>query len=126
MKSNSDVRPPCLLDLGNGSWHYNYNITEVETPAEPTEQGDDTAEPAVRVSYNYDTVLIWGAPNADKCIKAVLRDRRDETEEFNLINKYNSFVVGISTDENDKTEYEDYLREVSSVKAMVYSDLATK
>lgn len=123
MKSNSDVRPPCLLDLGNGSWHYNYNITEVETPAE---QGDETADETVRISYDYDTVLIWGTPNEDKCIKAVLRDRRDETEEFNLINKYNSFVVGISTDESDKTEYEDYLREVSSVKAMVYTDLATK
>ena len=30
MKSNSNDRPPILQDLGNGSWHYNYNITEVE------------------------------------------------------------------------------------------------
>ena len=91
MKSNSNDRPPILQDLGNGSWHYNYNITEVDY---------------------------------DKCVKAVLRSRRDETEEFSLINKYNAFVLGLSTDEADKTEYENYLKEVLAVKAMVRADLA--
>ena len=83
MKSNSNDRPPILQDLGNGSWHYNYNITEVEIQSEPMA----------------------------------------ETEEFSLINKYNAFVLGLSTDETDKTEYEAYLSEVIAVKAMVRADL---
>ena len=45
------------------------------------------------------------------------------TEEFSLINKYNAFVLGLSTDETDKTEYEAYLSEVIAVKAMVRADL---
>lgn len=115
MKSNSNFRPEILQNLGNGSFHYNYNITEVEVPAE---EGQPT-----RTEYNYDTVQIWGTPDYDKCVKAVLRSRRDETQEFSLINKYNAFVLGLSIDESDKTEYENYLKEVIEVKAMVLADL---
>lgn len=114
MKSFSNVRPPKLLDLGNGSWHYNFNIQEVEIE---NEEGE------IKTEYEYDTVLIWGIPNYDKCVKAVLRDRRDETEEFSLINKYNAFALGVSEEEADKEEYEAYLEEVKSVKAMVRADL---
>lgn len=120
MKSNSDVRPPIILDLGNGSYHYNYNIQEVEAPADPIQEGEGPKR-----GFEYDTVLIWGRPNKDSVTKAVLRSRRDETEEFNLINKYNSFVLGISTNPADKAEYEAYLAEVQGVKEMVQIDLLT-
>ena len=123
MKSNSNDRPPILQDLGNGSWHYNYNITEVEIQSEPMAETEGEQEPAARKAYDYDTVEIWGRPDYDKCVKAVLRSRRDETEEFSLINKYNAFVLGLSTDETDKTEYEAYLSEFIAVKAMVRADL---
>ena len=123
MKSNSNDRPPILQDLGNGSWHYNYNITEVEIQSEPMAETEGEQEPAARKAYDYDTVEIWGRPDYDKCVKAVLRSRRDETEEFSLINKYNAFVLGLSTDETDKKEYEAYLSEVIAVKAMVRADL---
>ena len=124
MKSNSNDRPPILQDLGNGSWHYNYNITEVEVTPEPMAEAEGDQVPAARKAYDYDTMEVWGRPDYDKCVKAVLRSRRDETEEFSLINKYNAFVLGLSTDEADKTEYENYLKEVLAVKAMVRADLA--
>lgn len=119
MKSNSDVRPLIIQDLGNGSYYYNYNIHEVTVPVEPTE-GE---EPEEKTAYEYDSVLIWGIPNYAKCVKAVLRDRRDETEEFSLINKHNAFALGVSEEEADKEEYEAYLEEVKAVKAMVKTDL---
>lgn len=119
MKSNSDVRPPIIQDLGNGSYYYNYNIHEVRVPAEPTE-GE---EPEEKTVFEYEAVLVWGIPNYKKCVKAVLRDRRDESEEFSLINKYNAVVLGLSDDEDDKEEYLAYLSEVLSVKAMVKADL---
>lgn len=126
MKSNSDVRPPILQNLGNGSWHYNYNIMEVELPAETikeTEEAEGKETPAVRTGYDYETVEVWGNPDYDKCVKAVLRSRRDETEEFSFINKYNASVLGIAKDEAAETEYKAYLQEVVAVKAMVRSDL---
>ena len=100
MKSNSNDRPPILQDLGNGSWHYNYNITEVEVTPEPMAEAEGDQVPAARKAYDYDTVEVWGRPDYDKCVKAVLRSRRDETE------------------------YENYLKEVLAVKAMVRADLA--
>ena len=112
-----------MQDLGNGSWHYNHNITEVEVQPEPMAETGGEQAPAARKAYEYDTVEVWGRPDYDKCVKAVLRSRRDETEEFSLINKYNAFVLGLSTDETDKTEYEAYLSEVIAVKAMVRADL---
>lgn len=124
MKSNSNDRPPILQDLGNGSWHYNYNITEVEVQPEVMAETENEQAPAARKAYDYDTVEVWGRPDYDKCVKAVLRSRRDETEEFSLINKYNAFVLGLSTDEADKEEYEAFLTEVMAVKAMVRNDLA--
>lgn len=121
MESKSNIKPVVLHDLGNGSWHYNYNITEVEAPEPITQISGHT--PEIRKAYNYETVKIWGTPNYDKCVKAVLRSRRDETEEFSLINKYNAFILGLSTDEADKAKYEAYLSEVLAVKAMVQADL---
>lgn len=119
MKSNSNVRPPIILDLGDGSWHYNYNIKEVQVETEVAE-GE---EPTTKTAFEYETVQVWGTPDYDKCVKAVLRSQRGETEEFNLINKYNAFALGLSTDEADKQEYEDYLNEVLRIKAMVMADL---
>ena len=124
MKSNSNDRPAILQDLGNGSWHYNYNIAEVEVRPEPMAVAEGEHAPTARKAYDYDTVEVWGRPDYDKCVKAVLRSRRDETEEFSLINKYNAFVLGLSTDEADKEEYEAFLTEVMAVKAMVRNDLA--
>lgn len=119
MKSNSNVRPPIILDLGDGSFHYNYNIKEVEVqPADIQQEKPETPQ----IGYEYETVHIWGTPDYDKCVKAVLRDRRDETEEFNLINKYNAFALGLSKDPADEAEYKDYLTEVLAVKAMVKAD----
>lgn len=124
MKSNFSDRPPILQDLGDGSYYYHYNITEVDVqPAALSDETPADAEP--RKAFECDTVQIWGVPNFDKCVKAVLRDRRDETEEFNLINKYNAFVLGLATGvegEAGKAEYQAYLAEVIAVKAMVRAD----
>jgi hypothetical protein len=114
MKSNSDVRPLILLDLGDGSWHYNYTIVEV--PAQ-TDDGND------RVVFNYDTVHIWGNPDYATIVNAVIAERYSPSQETSLINKYNAFVAKLSNDSSDKDKYEAYLKEVAEIKAMVKEDL---
>ena len=51
MKSNSNDRPPILQDLGNGSWHYNYNITEVEVTPEPMAEAGTGRKEGVRLRH---------------------------------------------------------------------------
>ena len=57
MKSNSNIRPASLLDLGDGNWHYNWNITE---GVREDEQGNETPD------FNYDTAFIAGEPTVPK------------------------------------------------------------
>lgn len=114
MNSNSDVRPPVILPLGDGSFHYNYNIVEVEV-----ENEDGSKTPG----FNYETVHVWESPSYDSLVKAVIRAKYDDTQELSLINKYNYFVLGLSKDPEYKSKYKAYLLEVIAIKEMVKEDL---
>lgn len=118
MKSNSNVRPEIIQDLGNGSYHYNYNIVEENVADE--EVGEKTV-------YNFDTVQVWQKPTYENLTKAVIRSELDETEEFSLINDYYAAQLGIETDEDRKAkaeaDYKAHLNRVAEIKAMVKGDL---
>lgn len=120
MKSNSNVRPAIIQDLGNGSFHYNYNVTERKI--EDEEVGEKTI-------YDYDTVQVWEKPTYDNLTRAIIRSEIDETEEFSLINDYYAAQLGIETDEDRKekavNDYKAYLAHVAEIKQMVRDDLAT-
>ena len=73
MKSSSNVRPDIIQDLGNGSFHYNYNIVEEKVADE--EVGEKTV-------YNFDTVQVWEKPTYENLTRAVIRNEVDENEEF--------------------------------------------
>jgi len=119
MKSTSDIRPATIQPLGNGAYHYNYNIVE------RTETDPETGE--VRTVYDYDTVKVWDEPTYEKLVKAVIRETLDETQEFAIINEYNAGVLGVITDSAAKAAakqaYKDYLSFVANTKAMVRQDL---
>lgn len=118
MKSSSDNRPAIILPLGNGSYHYNYNI--VEEKVEDPEAGEKTV-------YNYNTVQIWQKPDYELLTRAVIREEIDETKEFSYVNDYNAAILGILTDEEAataKASYEEYLNFIVEVKGMVKNDLS--
>lgn len=120
MKSNSNVRPAIIQDLGNGSFHYNYNVTERKIEDEKV--GEKTV-------YDYDTVQVWEKPTYENLTRAIIRSEIDETEEFSLINDYYAAQLGIETDEDRKkkavNDYKAYLAHVADIKQMVRDDLAT-
>ena len=119
MKSSSDIRPAVIQPLGNGAYHYNYNIVERQ------ETDPETGE--VKTVYDYDTVKVWDKPTYEKLVKAVIREKLDETQEFAIINEYNAGVLDVITDATKKQEakqaYKDYLTFVAATKAMVKADL---
>lgn len=135
MKSNSDVRPLAIQPLGNGAYHYNYNITERTEEVEPQVSGDENHKgadiidttPTTRTTYDCETVLVWGTPNYKDLTRSVIRSEVSETEEFGLINDYNAARAGLlEEDEAGKAEeaYTAHLRRVAEIKAMVKADLA--
>ena len=119
MRSSSDIRPAVIQPLGNGAYHYNYNIVERQ------ETDPETGE--IKTVYDYDTVKVWDKPTYEKLVKAVIREKLDETQEFAIINEYNAGVLGVITDTTKKQEqkqaYKDYLTFVAATKAMVKADL---
>ena len=106
--------------MGNGSFHYNYNVTERKI--EDEEVGEKTV-------YDYDTVQVWEKPTYENLTRAIIRSEIDETEEFSLINDYYAAQLGIETDEDRKkkavNDYKTYLAHVAEIKQMVRDDLAT-
>jgi hypothetical protein len=119
MKSNSNIRPATIQPLGNGAYYYNYNVVE------RTETNPETGE--TKTVYDYETVKVWDKPTYKKLVKAVVREKLDETEEFSIINEYNASVIGVTTDSEAKTAakqaYKEYLTFVAETKAMVKADV---
>lgn len=135
MKSNSDIRPVAIQPLGNGAYHYNYNVQERTIEPDSVAQsgedndGQETAvnEVSPRVVFDYDTVEVWGVPNYKDLTRAVIRAEVSETEEFGLINDYNAARAGLLEDEEAEKAEADYtahLQRVAEIKAMVKADLA--
>jgi len=98
MKSNSDKRPAVFHDLGDGSWHYNYNIEEVREENFPQEDEEQTV-------FNYDTVHFWGNPEYEKLVALIIRENYTIDAEFSILRQkeskpqkfvaYNTFCEGV-------------------------------
>ena len=110
MKSNSKDKPKVFENLGNGAWHYNYNIERVVT----TDESDQE-----EVSFDYDQIKIWGLPTINEVTKAVIASKYDIEEEIDLANDYRRFELGISEEALLKERYVDYLNDVDAMKAMI-------
>ena len=131
MKSSSDVRPAIILPLGNGSYHYNYNI--VEEKVEDPETGEKTEIRIIDLLYAAlipSANEVWQKPDYENLTRAVIRSEIDETEEFSLINDYYAAQLSIETDEDRKAkavaDYKAHLSRVIAIKTMVKNDLLTE
>lgn len=63
--------------------------------------------------YEFLQVRVAGKPTYDNCVKAVIRAYVSESDEFDLINQYNAYQVGLSV---DKIDYQKYLELTSEIK----------
>ena len=119
MHTNSNQRPPKVVNLGNGRFHYNFNITEgTRTVIGP--DGEEISRP----DFNCETVEIAGTPDYKKAVEARIRAKYSESEEFDLINSYNAAALGIDPDVDGEAvgKYTAYLRDLAEIKAEVAQD----
>jgi len=61
IKINSITKPDTFINLNNGIWYYNFNITE-ETVTVYNETGEDK-----QTRYTWVQVRIKGTPTLEKC-----------------------------------------------------------
>ena len=92
MKSNSDRKPLAILPLGDGTYHFNYNIKKIFVEVEDSDKK--------RANYDYDTLHVADASYASIVAAmiavrysvndelALHRQREEKVEEFAEYNSY--------------------------------------
>lgn len=73
MKTNSDHRPTILLNLGDGTYHFNYNISEVGL----------NDESGTRTAFEYDTLHVREF-RYETIVAAMIRERYTIDEELSI------------------------------------------
>lgn len=119
-----DSKPSAFEAVGNGNYLYRWDIQEEKVQSEAMQEGSEEPVASVeRVQYSCREVTIHGKPEYGKCVEAVIRSDYSAEAELSLINQFNAYQQGVSSDASVVSEYEEYLAFVSSVKSMVKEDL---
>ena len=119
-----DRKPSAFEAVGNGNYLYRWDIQEEKVQSEAMQEGSEEPVASVeRVQYSCREVTIHGKPEYGKCVEAVIRSDYSAEAELSLINQFNAYQQGVSSDASVVSEYEEYLAFVSSVKSMVKEDL---
>lgn len=119
-----DSKPSAFEAVGNGNYLYRWDIQEEKVQSEAMQEGSEEPIASVeRVQYSCREVTIHGKPEYGKCVEAVIRSDYSAEAELSLINQFNAYQQGISSNASVVSEYEDYLAFVLSVKSMVREDL---
>lgn len=119
MKAFYDNQPSKLEPVGNGSYHYRYNITEIQKLS----QGEDVEQ--TQTQWECEEVTVWAPLSANKITEKVLTQRWDANYEQKLVNEYNSAQLGMmSVEEATKriNAYKEFLVERAALKALVDFD----
>lgn len=111
---SGEVKP--FVSLGDGSYYYNYDITEL--PLQHNENEENVP------MYSFVQIRCWGKPEYKDCVKQLIRTYVTQEEEFDLINSANSLILSGNVDENniDIKKYKEYLKIVNDIKSKVKKD----
>lgn len=110
MKKYSDTMPRSIQELGDGNYHYNWNIHQEEVPAMVINEEERPAH----IQYVCDYVLIIGTPTVAKIVNAVVHDTYTE-DDIQLMNaQHQAAIMGL---DDEPEGYEDYLELVATTRA---------
>lgn len=119
-----DLKPKALEAVGNGNYLYHWDIKEENVQSDFMNEGsDESVITGNIIQYSCCEATIKGSPTYDKCVEAVIRDKYTAEQEMALINKFNSYMNSVSTDNTGIEEYNKYLKYVSDAKLMVKTDM---
>lgn len=99
MKSNSDRKPQAIMPLGDGTYHFNYNVKKTFVEVE----GSDKK----RANYDYDTLHVTDASYAS-IVAAMIAERYSVADELALHRQKDVKVA-------EFTEYSSYCEECKAI-----------
>lgn len=105
-------KPAALQHDNDGSTIIRYNIEpEMGTPDGESEER--------QIGWQCHEVRIWNKPTKASLKKAVIRDVIDESQEFAIVNAYNSHILGIEINPDAVDEYKEFLQFRKDVDTLV-------
>lgn len=115
-----DNRPSILEKVGDGSYRYRWNITEVEMPNDMMEDNEKT-----RTQWSCEEVIIFAPLSPNKITEKVIAELWDSNYEQKLLNEHNASTLGMY-DEKTATykinKYKDFLRQRETIKQQIDED----
>lgn len=115
-----DSKPSVLEAVGNGSFFYRWNISEVTIESEQTSEKKEK-----RTQYTCEEVIVWAPLTSNKITEAVITSKWNANYEQKLINEYNAAQLGMLGEAEAKARiaaYTDYLGQRAELKKQVDAD----
>lgn len=115
-----DNRPSILDKVGDGSYRYRWNITEVEMSNDMMEDNEET-----RTQWSCDEVIIFAPLSPNKITEKVIAELWDSNYEQKLLNEYNASTLGMYDEEtatNKINKYKNFLRQRDAIKHQIDKD----
>ena len=115
-----DNRPSILEKVGDGSYRYRWNITEVEMHNDMMDNNEET-----RTQWSCEEVIIFAPLSPNKITEKVIAELWDSNYEQKLLNEYNASTLGMYDEEtatNKINKYKDFLRQREAIKQQIDED----
>ena len=118
-----DNRPSILEKVGDGSYRYRWNITEVEMPNDMMEDNQET-----RTQWSCEEVIIFAPLSPNKITEKVIAELWGSNYEQKLLNEYNASTLGMYDEEtatNKINKYKEFLSQREAIKHQIDKDCKT-
>lgn len=122
MQAFYDNKPSNIEAVGNGSFIYRWDITEVIP--EITEENINEEHTS---QWKCQEVTVWLPVTSNKITEAVISELWDSNYEQKLVNEYNAAQLGVYDEETAAAKvaaYKAFLTERNTVKTQVDADCA--
>ena len=113
----STVMPVPIDIMGNGTYYYNYIVSEKDM-----ESVTPDGSPINVHVWEYAPLYMYGTPNQGDVISELIRKHVSQDEELALVNKYNAFQFGITSDNKAEREYKEFCRLAAGIRERVKMD----
>ena len=116
-----DNRPSILEKVGDGSYRYRWNITEVEMPNDMM-MGDNEDTPT---QWSCEEVIIFAPLSPNKITEKVIAELWGSNYEQKLLNEYNASTLGMYDEDVAKSKidkYKDFLSQREAIKQQIDED----
>lgn len=109
-QGESLVMPEAITNLKDGTFYFNFNVDVVER-----ENINGNKEKVYKFNY----IHIIGNQSYTLCVRSLIRAFISESEEFDIINSYNRYNLGLTEDKINLDNYIEYLHKVENIKEIV-------